>query len=283
LSAALSGESSANAPLHNGDVLTIRQRPGWDDLGASITVKGQVQRPGTYGIRPGEKLSSILARAGGFQAEAYPYGIILQRDEVRELQKTSQDAMIIRVKNVERDLELLPEGNPRQKEAKEMAVQQWQTMLQQLNANPPLGRVSVHVSSNVNQWKNTSGDIEVRAGDTLIIPKKPSYVLVTGQVLNSTAISYRPGKSAKWYLAQAGGPTQLADRKSVMVVRADGSVMGSKNGMWSGESFSAALQPGDTVVVPERVFTGGMQWQSIFSMAQVATSVASTVFIALHY
>ncbi len=283
LSAALSGESSANAPLHNGDVLTIRQRPGWDDLGASITVKGQVQHPGTYGIRPGEKLSSILARAGGFQPDAYPYGIILQRDEVRELQKTSQDAMIIRVKNVEKDLELLPEGNPRQKEAKEMAVQQWQTMLQELNANPPLGRVSVHVSSNVNQWKNTSADIEVRAGDTLIIPKKPSYVLVTGQVLNSTAISYRPGKSAKWYLAQAGGPTQLADKKSIMVVRADGSVMGSKNGIWSGESFSAALQPGDTVVVPERVFTGGMQWQSIFSMAQVASAVASTVFIALHY
>ncbi len=283
LSAALSGESTANAPLHNGDVLTIRQRPGWNDLGAFITVKGQAQHPGSYGIRPGEKLSSILARAGGFQPEAYPYGMILQRDEVRDLEKSSQDAMIIRVKNVERDMELLPEGNPRQREAKEMAVQQWQAMLQQLNSNPPLGRVSVHVSSNVNQWKNTSSDIEVRAGDTLIIPKKPSYVLVTGQVLNSTAISYRPGKSAKWYLAQAGGPTQLADRKSVMVVRADGSVMGSKNGMWSGESFSAALQPGDTVVVPERVFSGGMQWQSLFSAAQLASSVVSTVFIALHY
>jgi hypothetical protein len=68
-----------------------------------------------------------------------------------------------------------------------------------------------------------------------------------------------------------------------MVVRADGSVMGSKNGMWSGESFSAALQPGDTVVVPERVFNGGMQWQSLFSAAQLASSVVSTVFIALHY
>ena len=106
-------------------------------------------------------------------------------------------------------------------------------------------------------------------GILLIIPKKPSYVLVTGQVLNSTAISYRPGKSAKWYLSQAGGPTQLADKKSIMVVRADGSVMGAKNGIWSGESFSAILQPGDTVVVPERVFTGGMQWQSIFSAAAV--------------
>ncbi len=283
LSAALSGESNANAALHNGDVLTIRQRAGWDELGASISVKGQVNHPGTYGIRPGEKLSSIVERAGGFQPNAYPYGLILQRDEVRDLEKVSQDAMVLRIKDVESNLELMPENNPRQKEAKEMALGQWRTMLEQLNANPPMGRVSVRVSSNVNLWRNTSADLEVRAGDTLIIPKKPSYVLVTGQVLNSTAISYRPGKSAKWYLSQAGGPTQLADKKSIMVVKADGSVLGAKNGLWTGESFSAVLQPGDAVVVPERVFSGGIQLQTIFSAAQLATSVASTIYIALHY
>ena len=191
--------------------------------------------------------------------------------------------MVLRIKDVESHLELMPDGNPQQKEAKEMTLGQWRTMLEQLNANPPMGRVSVRVSSNVNLWRNTSADLEVRAGDTLIIPKKPSYVLVTGQVFNSTAISYRPGKSAKWYLSQAGGPTQLADKKSIMVVKADGSVLGAKNGLWTGESFSAVLQPGDAVVVPERVFSGGIQLQTIFSAAQLATSVASTIYIALHY
>jgi polysaccharide biosynthesis/export protein len=283
LSAALAGESNSNAALHNGDVLSIRERAGWNDLGASITVKGEVKHPGTYGIRPGEKLSAIMERAGGFQPDAYTYGVILEREEVRELQKSSQDAMILRVKDVEDNLELLPESNPKQKEAKEMALQQWRVMLQQLNTNPPVGRVAIHISTNINRWKNTSSDMEVRAGDILIVPKKPNFVLVTGQVLNSTAISYRPGKSAKWYLSEAGGPTQLADKKSIMVIRADGSVMGAKNGMWSGESFSTALEPGDTIVVPERVFSGGLQWQSLFSAAQVASSVVSTVFIALHY
>src|SRR3981081_1348496 len=70
ISAALAGESSANLPVNNGDVLTIRQLPGWNDLGASIAVKGEVKHPGTYGIRPGERLSSVLQRAGGFQEGA---------------------------------------------------------------------------------------------------------------------------------------------------------------------------------------------------------------------
>jgi protein involved in polysaccharide export with SLBB domain len=107
--------------------------------------------------------------------------------------------------------------------------------------------------------------------------------MVTGQVFNPTAVSYRPGKSAKWYLGQAGGPTTLANKKAIFVIRADGSVIGSKTGIWAGESLSASLQPGDTVVVPEKALGGGLQWQSVLLSAQAASAIASTLFIALHY
>jgi len=96
-------------------------------------------------------------------------------------------------------------------------------------------------------------------------------------------VSYRPGKSAKWYLSQSGGPTQLADRKAIFVIRADGSVVGAKEDFWSGSAMSAVLQPGDSVVVPEKAIGGGPNWQNLFTAAQVASSVASTVFIALRY
>jgi hypothetical protein len=96
-------------------------------------------------------------------------------------------------------------------------------------------------------------------------------------------VAYRPGRSAKWYLSQAGGPTQLANKRAIFVVRADGSVIGGKESLWGGSSLSTALQPGDTVVVPEKALGGGLQWQSIFLSAQVASSIASTVFIALRY
>jgi len=141
----------------------------------------------------------------------------------------------------------------------------------------------VRISSNIRRWEKTSADIEVRAGDTLIIPKRPDYVMVTGQVFNPTAVSYRPGKSAKWYLSQSGGPTTIANKKNIFVIRADGSVASSKSGAWDGDSLNAALEPGDTVVVPEKAIGGGPNWQNVFTSAQVASSIASTVFIALRY
>jgi len=283
ISAALSGDSNADVAVHNGDVLTIRQLPGWNDLGASITVKGDVKNPGTYGIRPGEKLSSVLARAGGFQPDAYPYGAVLQRVQVRELEARDQDQIILRVKDEQSNLELLPETDADKKKAKDMALQQWQTTLEELSSNPPQGRVAIRITPDINRWKDTTADVDVRAGDTIVIPKKPSYVMVTGQVFNPTAVAYRPGKSAEWYLGQSGGPTQLANKKSIFVIRADGSVLGSKQGLWSGSSLSASLRPGDTVVVPEKAIGGGIQWQVVFLAAQVASSVASSIFIAVHY
>jgi len=283
ISAALTGDSSANLPLSNGDVLTIRQLPGWNDIGASISVKGEVKNPGTYGIRPGERLSSVLMRAGGFQSDAYAYGAILQRVQVRELQAREQNQMILRVKDLRNNLELLPDTDQKQKQAKEMALQQYQTTLTQLSSNPPVGRVAIRISSDINRWKNSAADVEVRAGDTLVIPKRPSFVMVSGQVFNPTAVSYRPGKSAKWYLGQAGGPTTVADKKAIFVIRADGSVIGKKESLWSGQSLNAVLQPGDTVVVPEKAIGGGIQWQTVFLAAQVASSIVSTAFIAARY
>lgn len=283
LLAALAGDTSSDVPLHNGDVLTIRQVPGWNDLGASIALRGEVKHPGTYGIRPGERLSSVIARAGGFQPDAYPYGAVLERTQVRLLEAKARDEMVLRVKSVQTNLELLPETDARQKQAKELALQQYQATLVQLTGNPPIGRVAIRISSRIDHWKNTLADIDVRAGDTLVIPKKPGYVMVQGQVFNPTAVSYRPGRTARWYLGQSGGPTQIANKKAIFVIRADGSVIGMRDSMWSGHSLNAVLEAGDTVVVPEKALGGGIQWQNIFMAVQVASSIASTVFIATRY
>jgi polysaccharide export outer membrane protein len=283
ISAALAADPTANLALHNGDVVTVRQLPNWNDLGSSITVKGEVAHPGTYGIRPGERLSSVLQRAGGFLPSAYAYGAILERAEVRQLEAKQQDELVVRLKSEQGGLQGMPDANDAQRQAKLVTLQQYQTVLMQLSANDPVGRVSIRISSSINQWRNTPADLQIRAGDTLIIPKKPDFVMVTGQVYSPTAVSFRPGRSAKWYLEQSGGPTNLANRKAIFVLRADGSVIGGKGSLLRGDPLGAALQPGDTIVVPERTIGGGIQWQTLFGAAQVASSVASAVFLAAHY
>ncbi|MDP9339386.1 MAG: SLBB domain-containing protein [Acidobacteriota bacterium] len=280
LAAVSAGDTTENKLLLDGDVLTIPQNPGWSDVGASVTVRGEVAHPGPFGIKPGEKLSSVLERAGGFSTQAYPYGAVLMRSEVRELQMSERVQMVRRLKEEEIHLRALPETDTDQKNAKLTALSQTETTLQQLQVNPPIGRVVVRIQPDVNHWKNTAADVAMRDGDILIIPKKASYVTINGQVFNPTALSYRPGRSARWYLGQAGGMTQLANKKAVFVIRADGSVLVAKNnsGFWAGDPLSATLRPGDSIVVPEvapRI--GTRNWQNLFQAGQLAASAALAV------
>ena len=281
LSDALSGESKANLALRDGDVLTIKPIAGWSDIAASVTLRGELQHPGTYGIKPGERLSTAVDRAGGFTPEAYPYGAVLIRREVRELEVKSYDELIARVKAESEHLRTLPEGNDEQKAAKLNAIAQSNATLAQLAANKPIGRVVIHVQPGTKEWKGTAADVPLNEGDILMVPKKKNYVLVNGQVFNPTAINYQPGLSAKWYLSQAGGLTPLADKKAVFVIRADGSVISAKNngsGWWLGDPMNATLRAGDTIVIPEKALkVGGPNWVQLMQAAQVASSIALAV------
>lgn len=281
LKAAMSGDSNNDVPLRDGDVLTIRQLPRWTDIGASMAVRGEVLHPGTYGIEPGERLSSVLARSGGFDSEAYPYGAVLMRREVRDLEMKSHLVLVQRVKAEEVTLKALPETDADQKNAKLTAIGQTEATLTQLETNLPIGRVVIRISPDLKKWQNTAADVQVRDGDVLFVPKKAGYVMISGQVFNPTAIGYRPGHSAQWYLSQAGGLTPLADKKAVFVIRADGSVISAKNngdGWWAGDPMRATLRAGDTVVVPEKApKIGGRNWALIMQSASVASSVALAV------
>lgn len=272
--------------LNNGDVLSIRQVPGWADLGASIIVRGEVVHPGNFGIRPGERLSSVITRAGGFSPGAYPYGAVLVRSEVQMLEQRSYGELVQRVREQQTNLKLSATiaTDPDQKLAAESALVQWQTTLDNLAASPPTGRVTIQLSSNIRSWANTSRDIAVRAGDVLVVPKRPSYVLVQGQVYGPTAVAYRPGKSVRWYLMQAGGTTNMANRRAIFAIHADGTVIGSNSSHWlTGDALSVTLQPGDIVVVPEKALGGPPIWKNLFQNAQIISSIATSVILATVY
>jgi protein involved in polysaccharide export with SLBB domain len=278
--AALSGDSTADVALREGDVLTVPEIAGWSDRGASIEVRGEVNGPGTYGIKPGDKLSTILKLAGGFQGDAYPYGAVLERASVRDVEERSRAELVQRLQSIQSQIKTEDEQDPRKKQAKELAYTQWQTALDNLTANPPTGRMTIRISKDVQHWANTSNDIEVRDGDVLYVPKRPGQVMVTGQVYNATAIGYRPNKSAKWYLSQAGGATQLANKGATFVIRADGSVISSSTGgLLIGNAMGSVLQPGDMVVVPEKAIGAGPNWTVILQAAQLATSLAYTAIL----
>jgi len=277
MAAALAGQPDTDVRLRDGDVLTIGELAGWSDVGATIRVTGEVLHPGTYGISEGERLSSILARAGGLRSDAYPYGAIFERAQVRDLEEKNRSDLLQQIEKEGTQLKSAPENDEDQKVAKQAAIAQWQTARERLENTPPAGRLVIHVSSDVKRWANTPADVAVRAGDVLYIPKRPSLVMVNGSVYNPTAVTYKPGKSAGWYLSQAGGPNNMANKKAIFVIRADGSVAGGSGGLFTGGVESAVLAPGDMVVVPEKGFSANTRWKNTLQAAQLAYAVGIAI------
>lgn len=137
------------------------------------------------------------------------------------------------------------------------------------------------MSADISSWENTPADIEVRAGDVLRIPKRPGFVLVTGQVYNASAITFAPGKTAGWYLHRAGGVTQVANKKQTIIIRANGSVVGREPSLWFDQNvLDTKLDPGDVVVVPQKIIGASLLWRNILTVAQIASSVAFTAAVA---
>lgn len=274
---AIEGDRSADIALKAGDLVSIRQLTGWEDIGASVTISGEVVYPGAYGITEGEHLSSVLKRVGGFRETAYPAGAVLERVQVRQMSEKARIEMIRRVETANPGFHGGLQGAQEQVAILQAMEQQRQQVLASLRSHPASGRLVIRISADISKWENTPADIELRAGDTLVVPKRPNFVMVGGQVYNATAISYMHGKDANWYLRQAGGATQLANKKGIFILRADGSVVGRSVGLglWKGDVLSTRLQPGDSIVVPEKITGGSMFWKNLMTGAQLATSVAT--------
>jgi protein involved in polysaccharide export with SLBB domain len=276
---ALDGDKSADVALKPGDVVSIRQLTGWEDIGASVTITGEVAHPGTYGIQTGERLSALLKRAGGFRETAYPAGAILERVEVRKLGEQARLEMIRRIETTRTTFNPGLLSAQDQTELQQAMQQQRDQVLAALRNHPASGRQVIRIAPDIAKWENTPADIEMRPGDTLVIPKRENFVLVSGQVYNQTAITYSPGKDGSWYLRQAGGVTQSGDKGAVFVVRASGSVIGHASNWMTGNSLNIRMRPGDIIVVPEKTI-GSQAWKNIISAAQIMSSVAITGAVA---
>jgi protein involved in polysaccharide export with SLBB domain len=275
---AISPGAERDIPLKDGDVLSVPQLPGWSDLGSTVSIKGEVRNPGVYGIRPGEPLSSVLKRAGGLLPTAYPQGVIFTRISVRELQEKSRQDLI---QSLEQESPLVKASvttsGTEEAALQAQAMQQRERALDALRRAPISGRLVVRIPPGFKGFEKSPQDIVLLNGDSIEIPKQPGFVLVIGQVYNTNAVTYVPGKNAGWYLSQGGGVTRLGDKRAIFIVRANGEVLSRHGGeWWSGSVLSAAIHPGDTLVVPERPITGGARWKNLLAIAQVAEAGAIT-------
>lgn len=225
------------------DRLVVRRIPRWQEEG-TVEIAGEVKFPGKYPIASGERLSSVLRRAGGLTEQAYPGAAVFLRESVRQREQEYLERLTAQL---ERDLGLISQGGPEIGVRKETALAEGEALLRQMRSAKATGRMVVRLEDVL--ASRDDYDVIMQPGDRLVVPQRPDEVTVIGEVYHPTSHLYVDHQMRDAYVKLSGGVTERGNRRAVYVVHADGSV--SPPGGWFGGDV--AVGPGDTVIVPLKV------------------------------
>jgi protein involved in polysaccharide export with SLBB domain len=251
LAAALAGNPHDNLMLKPFDVLTVEKASQWGRQD-TITLSGQVRFPGTYTIRPGETLKSVIERAGGLTPWAFPQGAVFTRTELQQREQHEMNRLAQRMRIELGVLALRASvtatGGAAGAAANTMIVAK--SLLQELKTEHAVGRLVINLRKIIKGPVYSPDNVVLRNGDALYVPKFEQEVTVIGEVQDPTSHLFNPNLSRSAYIRLSGGLTSEADRKHIYVVRADGSVVtGGHSSFWFSHS-GTQIRPGDTIVVP---------------------------------
>lgn len=243
-----------------------------DQERSPVQLSGEFVRPGAYTIRRGETLLEIIDRAGGLTQQAYPYGAVFTRESVRDAQ---QDGFRRAAKEINDGLAAAALTGDVEGAALKVA----QEIATELNQVAALGRIVIEADPVVLRARPELNSI-LEPGDRLVIPKRPNFVTVIGDVLNPASLQFFPGKSVDQYVSETGGPLRSALKKATFVVYPNGEASPVKARFW--RTASITIPPGSTIVIPKNVKpldVLGLTGELTQILSQLAFSAASIAII----
>ncbi len=226
--------------INPGDVIRVNAIFSDRDDGP-VLLSGEFLRPGLYHIRRGERLSELVARAGGLTAQAYPYGAVFTRERVKKAQQVGFNRAARELNSALAVVAAQSGADPR-------GVLALQELSQQVQSVEALGRVVIEADPTVLQVRPDL-DTVLEPGDRLFMPKRPNFVSVTGDVLNPGALQFAAGKTAQDYIQQAGSFQRSADESRVFVVYPNGEAQPVSVSAWN--FTPVQIPPGSSIVVPK--------------------------------
>ena len=204
------------------DQVFVRRSPGYSAQ-QNVTVSGEVLYGGTYALTTkSERISSIIAKAGGATPFAYIKGAKLTRLANEEEIKRMQDVVNLLRRQV----------GDAMMDSLGINVQNTFTVgidLEAALANP-----------------GSDADIVLREGDVITVPEYNNTVKIDGAVMMPNTVSYKEGESVKYYISQAGGYGQNAKKSKKFIIYMNGQIAEVKG---SGKS---QIEPGCEIIVPSK-------------------------------
>ncbi len=207
----------------------------------AVLLSGEFVQPGVYTIRKGEKLSSLIARAGGLTDQSYPYGAIFTRDRVKQIQQQEMRKTAQRLQSAMVSASV-------KKNVETGGAIALQNMVNRMAEQEFIGRVVIEADPVV-LTLDPEKDIVLEPGDALFMPKRPNFIVTVGDVLNPSALQFVPSKGVQSYLDEVGGFTRAADEDRVFVVYPNGVAKPITLSSWGGDK-NLSIPPGSAIVVP---------------------------------
>lgn len=264
-----------NTVIQPGDKVLFRSVEKFESP-RTVSILGYVNNPGVYSINRGMKIKDAINLAGGLSPDGYLKGLVLLRPMILEAQKKEmQKSMTKLQEDILIKSSYIQASNPGVSVNMKEYLENQKGLLELLQekASENYGRISINIkTSDINQLSEDE-NIELSEGDEIFIPFMSSHVLVMGEVLNQTALAYKPGRTVKYYINNVGGTTNQADKGRIIIVKANGISKKVQN------QSTATLEPGDAILVPKKVRIP-INWMALIKdVAQTISSTLSTVYV----
>lgn len=230
------------------DQVFVRRSPNYHEQ-QHVTVNGEVLYHGIYTLTDkNERISKLIAKAGGVTNYAYVRGAKLTRIANEEERKRMQD--VIKMMR------------------KELGAGAIDSLGLKVDSTFTVG-IDLEAA-----LENPGSDVDIvlREGDVIFIPEYVNTVKISGAVMMENTVSFKEGEDIRYYLSQAGGYGQNAKKSKKFIIYMNGQIAKVKR------NGKAQIEPGCEIVVPNkrrRVGRGGEILGYASSLTSLGTMIAT--------
>ncbi|NJN27903.1 MAG: polysaccharide biosynthesis protein [Cyclobacteriaceae bacterium] len=292
------------------DQVFIRRSPGYEPQ-VNVKLEGEVLYPGLYALKKkNERISEIIARAGGINKDGYPEGATLIRRTEFNPPKTIEQ---IRLENLAELLQAVEknkniEDHTLGSEAELLQQKRLQNVREELEAyneiedagvgregirmkrerlDELVKRDSIELNTSELQFETIGINLEailknpgskydliLQDGDILSVPRQLQTVRMRGEFLYPITVRYDDGLSFRNYVSKAGGFSENARKKKAYILYANGSVDRTHSFLFF-NNYPEVL-PGAEIIVPQKPDRQPLSAQAWIAMS---TSVATLALV----
>jgi protein involved in polysaccharide export with SLBB domain len=254
--------------LFENSLIVVRRNPNFRVV-EEVELIGLVLNEGNYAIKGNNyRLYDLIQDSGGFLKDAYIKGISVQR-------KLSGDR-IADNEIVKASLLEALEGSADKAASKTDIEEQKNRVATEIQSE------SVIIGIDGQRLMETNGNdlrenIILQSGDKIYVPKLDNTITVIGEIQKRSKLAYDSGMSLKQVLRLSGGYNQSAKRSKVYVIYKNGTIK-SRRRILGLFTTDPRLEPGSTIVVPERLVREGTG-PSLGEVVGLTSSLATLVLL----